>query len=88
MTPETGTMTWGRILWPAWIILTALSFFAPEIYALTTNNKNDLSQWAWAELHVTPMHIPIHTIAWWISLLAFTFAIGILVAHIWFHVGG
>jgi hypothetical protein len=78
-------MTWGRVWWPVWIILTTCLFLGPEIYALVTNYRNTLSQYAWTELNVNP-HIHVHTIAWFLSLAGFVLAVIVLIAHIWYHV--
>jgi hypothetical protein len=76
-------MTWGRYYWPFFLVLVSLLFLGPELIALFTNAANTLSEYAWAELNVSP-RIPVHTIAWWVSLLAFILAVFVLVAHIWF----
>lgn len=76
-------MTWGRYYWPFFIVVASLLFLGPELIALFTNRSNTLSEYAWHELNVNP-RIPVHTLAWWISLIAFILAIFVLVIHIWF----
>lgn len=44
---------WGNKYWPIWLSVMVVSFLAPEIYALTTNSVNTLSDWVWRSLNVT-----------------------------------
>lgn len=82
-------ITWGRIFWPVYLVVVSVAFLAPEIYALVTNAYNTLSDYAWRELNVT-MAVNragyVHTAAWWVSIIAWLLAAGVLTAHIWFRV--
>lgn len=80
-------MTWGRDYWPIMLIITSLLFLVPEIYALFTNVKNTLSDYARYELDVTTptQAFTSHTAAWFL-----TFGVWLTVAiwltyHIWFE---
>lgn len=77
-------ITWGRQYWPFYIIFTAGLFLGPEIYALLTNWRNTLSQYSWNELHVNP-GIPVHTVAWYISLMGWLLFVVVITAHIWWR---
>jgi hypothetical protein len=77
-------MTWGKLYWPFFLILTSALFLGPELIALFTNWHNTLSQYSWAELNVSP-RIPVHTIAWWISVMAWALFVVVITAHIWFR---
>jgi len=78
-------MTWGKFYWPYWLIVASLMFLVPEIITLFTNSKNTLSDWSWTELNIYNGRIPVHGIAWWVSLIAFLTGIIVLVLHVWFH---
>jgi hypothetical protein len=77
-------MTWGAIYWPIFLIGTSLTFLGPELYALFTNWKNTLSDYSWTELHVSP-GITVHTVAWYISLIAWLLVVVVLTLHIWWE---
>ena len=77
-------ITWGREYWPAFLTVTSLSFAIPELIALFTNVKNTLSDYSWAELGIVNNHIPVHSVAWIISLTAWVLFVFIITAHIWF----
>lgn len=44
---------WGNKLWPIWLIVMTGTFLGPEVYALTTNANNTLSDWVWRQLNVS-----------------------------------
>lgn len=77
--------TWGNFFWPYWIIVTSVTFLGPEIYALITNFRNTLSDYARYELGVTVgvNNHGIHSIAWWASLLVWLVFIAWITPHIW-----
>jgi hypothetical protein len=80
-------MTWGRLYWPIMLIVTSLLFLGPEVYALITNFKNTLSDYARFELNVTTptQGFTTHSAAWILTLgmwLVITFW---LTFHIWFE---
>lgn len=77
-------MTWGRLYWPFWIIVVSALFLGPELIALLTNWRNTLSNYAWTELNVTNARVPVHTVAWWFSLIGWLLAVFVLTAHIWY----
>lgn len=76
--------TWGLTYWPVYLIITSVLFFTGEIPALLTNAKNTLSDYSWYELHLQP-GITQHTVAWWLSLLAWLLFAVIITGHIWFR---
>jgi hypothetical protein len=77
-------MTWGKTYWPVALIVASLAFLVPEIYALVTNYRNTLSQYAWQKLNVTP-HVNVHTVAWTVSLVTWVLFAIIITLHIWGH---
>lgn len=80
-------MTWGRHYWAYYLIAVSLFFLGPEIYALFTNVKNTLSDYARYELDITTPREPFtaHGAAWFLTL-GFWLVIAIwLTFHIWFE---
>jgi len=77
-------MTWGRLYWPFFIVVTSALFLGPELIAIFTNAANTLSEYSWAELNVNP-RIPMHTVAWYTSLIAWLLFVVVITAHIWWR---
>jgi hypothetical protein len=67
------------------MILTSLTFGIPEVTALFTNVANTLSDYSWAELDVTRWNLPVHTIAWYASLIVWLVFVIAITAHIWWR---
>jgi hypothetical protein len=86
MTLPRITTMWGNFYWPRFLIAVSLAFALPELYALVTNQANTLSDYSWGELSVQ-QHEPllIHTVAWWLSLVAWCLFAVAITAHIWFR---
>lgn len=78
-------ITWGRFYWPYFIILVTILFGGPEIFALITNPGNTLSDYSWAELHVGRSYPPLHTIAWFASLVMWALFTVLITWHIWWR---
>lgn len=80
-------MTWGKVYWTWFLIVTSVAFLAPEIYALFTNFRNTLSDYARYELDITTPTQPFftHTAAWFLSLGVWLVAAVWLTFHIWFE---
>ena len=80
-------MTWGKLWWPWYLIVTSIAFLGPEIYALVTNVKNTLSDYARYELNVTTptQAFTAHTAAWLLSLGVYCVVVFWLFWHIWFE---
>lgn len=77
-------ITWGKYYWPVALLFTSVAMFGiPELIALFTNHANTLSEYAWDELRVGS--IPLHTIAWYVSLAVWLLAVVILTLHIWWR---
>lgn len=77
--------TWGYMYWPWYLAATALAFLVPEIYALFTNPRNTLSDYAWHELGVSLSAKPaIHGAAWFLTQGVFILIAMWLVFHIWY----
>lgn len=78
-------MTWGKFFWPYWIITTSLTFLGPELFALFTNVKNTLSDYARYQLNVNVAvsNHGIHTLAWWASFIAWVVFVAWITPHIW-----
>jgi hypothetical protein len=89
-------LTWGRIYWPIFLILSGLwiltAFLIPEVIALLSEVKNHLdntlSEYARTELHVSSTIQDMHDIAWWISLTAWVVFAVWATGHIWFDLWG
>lgn len=77
-------ITWGRWYWPAWIVTTVIAFGIPELYALFTNPGDTLSDYSWAELHITH-GIPFHSLAWGMSFCCWLLFVVVITLHIWFQ---
>jgi len=76
--------TWGTYYWSFFLVLVSLLFLVPELIALFTNATNTLSDYSWRELTVhNGLHINQHTLAWWLSLIAWLVAVVVLTLHIW-----
>lgn len=75
-------MTWGKLYWPYWMILTSFTFLVPELIAALGNVRNTLSDYARAELNVSP-HMTVHTVAWYVSLAGWLLFVLVITAHIW-----
>lgn len=80
-------MTWGKTYWPVMLIITSLLFLVPEIYALVTNFRNTLSDYARFELNVTTPTEPFtsHSAAWLLTLGVWLVIAFWLTFHIWFE---
>jgi hypothetical protein len=80
-------MTWGRVYWPVFLIVTSLAFIIPELIALAVNAKNTLSDYAWYELNVTvpKESFSAHTAAWFLSFGMWLVIAIWLSYHIWFE---
>ena len=76
-------VNWGHYWWPIWIIITFTLFIIPEVIALFTPGANTLSQFCWNELAASP-RLPLHTVAWNLSLIGWLLAVIVLTIHIWF----
>lgn len=74
---------WGHVWWPVYLILCGVLFIVPECIALVTNASNTLSEYCWKELAASPK-LPLHTVAWNISLIGWLLAVIVLTIHIWF----
>lgn len=70
--------SWGNVYWPIGLLVVALAFLGPEIYALVTNAKNTLSWWVWD--HDLPGGA-----AWYLSLGTYLVVTSWLVFHFWFQ---
>lgn len=82
-------MTWGKWYWTVMLIVASAMFLFPEAYALFTNHANTLSDYARYELGAgTAVHFNAHTIAWYLTLIAWLFVTTWLTYHIWFEVMG
>lgn len=77
-------ITWGKFYWPV-AMLTAFGgmFGIPELIAIVTNQANTLSDYAWDELRVG--FIPVHTVAWYVSLAGWLLFVVVITAHIWWR---
>jgi archaellum biogenesis protein FlaJ (TadC family) len=80
-------ITWGRPYWTWFLIVTSLAFIIPEVFALITNAKNTLSDYAWYELNVkTPQEqFSAHSAAWFLSMGMWIVIAVWLTYHIWFE---
>jgi hypothetical protein len=76
---------WGHTYWPWFILAVVLAFGGPEIYALCTNHLNTLSDYSWAELHVGRSYPPLHTFAWFASLITWGLFVVVITGHIWWR---
>ena len=77
---------WGIIYWPKYLIVASLFFLIPEIIALFTNTANTLSAYCWNELRVgLAFGHGEHTLAWWVSLVAWSLFVIIITGHIWWR---
>lgn len=76
---------WGHTYWPLFILAVSVFFGAPEIYALMTNPANTLSDYSWAELHVGRSYPPLHTLAWFASLVLWLLFVVVITWHIWWR---
>lgn len=79
-------MTWGHVYWPYYLIVAAILFLSPEIYALVTNSANTLSAYVWQLLHVpTKGQHWSHTAAWLLTQGMFIVTVFWLWRHFWWH---
>lgn len=79
------TVTWGSRYWTWYLIVAALGFLVPEIYALFTNTKNTLTDYSRNELHVVPGEaFAAHNAAWLLTQGAYVLVVGWLLFHIWY----
>ncbi len=77
-------LTWGRYYWPVALLFMAVVMIGiPETIAIITNPANTLSDYSWDELRVG--FVPVHTIAWYVSLAVWLTAIVLLTLHIWWR---
>jgi hypothetical protein len=74
---------WGNVYWPVYLIAASVAFGGPELYAVATNSANTLSEYSWTELGVGS--IPVHNIAWWLSLAVWWTFVLAITAHIWWR---
>jgi hypothetical protein len=88
-----NAMTWGHWYWPVALIVMAVTaaslFFPAEIYAITTNLNNTLSDYSRYELGLTTAFgqqtgSAIHTWAWWVSFVVWMGFVIWITGHIWF----
>jgi hypothetical protein len=78
-------ITWGQTYWPWYLIVTAIGFLGPEIWALITHSGNTLSNYSRTSLNVTlGEHLSQHNAAWALTLGVFVVVTVWLVGHIWF----
>ena len=75
-------ITWGLRYWSIALIVAALAFLGPELYALATNYHNTLSDYARHELNLDA-HLTYHTVAWWLTLVAWGVFVVVITLHIW-----
>lgn len=82
-----AVMTWGKVYWPWFLVITSLGFLGAEIFALFTNYKNTLSDYARYELNVkTPTEaFSAHTASWLLTLGIWLVLAFWLTFHIWFE---
>lgn len=79
-------ITWGLVYWPKYLIVGSLFFILPELFALITNVNNTLSDYCWKELNVSLAYgTGQHTIAWWLSLVAWLLFFVAITIHIWWR---
>jgi hypothetical protein len=64
------------------MLVAAIAFAIPEVYALFTNAQNTLSDYSWDELDLHG-RFPIHTLAWNISLICWLLFVIVITMHIW-----
>jgi len=77
---------WGIIYWPVFLSVVSTLFLVPETVALFTNQANTLSDYAWNELHIgLSFGHGAHTVAWWLSLIAWVMFTVIITGHIWWR---
>ena len=84
-------LTWGRTYWPIFLevasLFVILGFGIPETIALlsgrSAHTDNTLSNYAHYELHVSTQ-MNQHTVAWWLSIAAWSLFVWVITAHIWF----
>lgn len=77
-------ITWGRIYWPIMLlVVSVIEFGIPEFIAIITNPANTLSDYSWDELHVGSF--PVHTLAWYVSLIIWLSFVVIITMHIWWR---
>lgn len=77
-------ITWGRVYWPVALLIAAIGMFGiPELIAIVTNQANTLSEYCWDELRVGS--IPVHTVAWYVSLVTWLLFVVVITAHIWWR---
>jgi hypothetical protein len=82
-----GKPTWGLAYWQWFLVAGSLAFLVPEVFALCTNSVNTLSDFSWYELGLAG-RVNHHTVAWWLSLAAWSLFAGVITAHIWFRAPG
>ena len=79
-------MTWGLVYWPVFLIVGSAFFIVPELIALFTNAANALSNYCWHKLGVNvAFGSGAHTVAWWLSLVAWGMFVVIITLHIWWR---
>lgn len=76
---------WGHTYWPLFILAVSAAFGIPELYALATNPANTLSDYSWGELHVGRSYPPLHTVAWFASLVIWLVFVVVITWHIWWR---
>lgn len=77
---------WGTYYWPAFLIIVSVLFLVPETIGLLTNAANTLSDYCWTQLHVTvAFGSGRHSVAWWLSQIAWVIAVIVLTLHIWYR---
>lgn len=77
---------WGIIYWPVFLITVSAFFLIPETIALCTNAANTLSDYAWNQMHVgLSFGNGPHTVAWWLSLVAWILFAVLITGHIWWR---
>lgn len=78
-------ITWGKEYWSYFLIIVSTGFLVPEVFALITNVRNTLSDYARFELGADPNQVfTHHNAAWALSLVVYIVVSAELVRHIWF----
>jgi H+/Cl- antiporter ClcA len=80
-------MTWGRIWWPIYLLVSLAVFLGPEIFALVTNWRNTLSNWVWSSLKVSSGRFDIwhESAPWYLTLGCWIVLITWLTFHFFFR---
>lgn len=71
-------ITWGVNYWPWFLLGFTVLFLGPEIYALSTNAANTLSDYVWQALKP-------NSAVWYLTLGGWLTLTSWLVFHFWFR---